>query len=61
MFYNLIIYLYLLGVAIYSRFNEKVRKMWRGEREAFKILREKVDPQAKWNSCVANIPSIRSC
>ena len=40
MIYNLIIYLYLLGVAIYSRFNEKVRKMWRGEREAFKILRD---------------------
>ena len=48
MFYNLIIYLYLLGVAIYSLFNEKVCKMWRGEREAFKILREKVDPQAKY-------------
>ena len=48
MFYNLIIYMYLLGVAIYSRFNEKVRKMWRGEREAFKILREKVDPNAKY-------------
>ncbi|WP_074762361.1 3-deoxy-D-manno-octulosonic acid transferase [Xylanibacter ruminicola] len=46
--YNLVIYLYLLGVAIYSRFNEKVRKMWRGEREAFKILREKVDPNAKY-------------
>jgi 3-deoxy-D-manno-octulosonic-acid transferase len=40
--------MYLLGVAIYSRFNEKVRKMWRGEREAFKILREKVDPNAKY-------------
>ena len=48
MFYNLIIYLYLLGVAIYSRFNEKVRKMWRGERDAFRILREKVDPNAKY-------------
>jgi 3-deoxy-D-manno-octulosonic-acid transferase len=46
--YNVIIYLYLLGVAIYSRFNEKVRKMWRGEREAFRILREKVDPEAKY-------------
>ena len=46
--YNLIIYLYLLGVAIYSRFNPKVRKMWRGERDAFRILREKVDPQAKY-------------
>ena len=48
MIYNLIIYLYLLGVAIYSRFNEKVRIMWKGEREAFKILREKVDPNAKY-------------
>ena len=48
MFYNLSIYIYLLGVAIYSRFNEKVRKMWRGEREAFRILREKVDPEAKY-------------
>ena len=46
--YNLIIYLYLLGVAVYSRFNEKVRKMWRGEREAFRILREKVDPNAQY-------------
>ena len=46
--YNLVIYMYLLGVAIYSRFNEKVRRMWRGEREAFKILREKVDPNAKY-------------
>ena len=48
MFYNLVIYLYLFGVAVYSRFNEKVRKMWRGEREAFRILREKVDPEAKY-------------
>ena len=48
MIYNLIIYLYLLGVVIYSRFNEKVRKMWRGERDAFRILREKVDPNAKY-------------
>ena len=46
--YNVIIYLYLLGVAIYSRFNEKVRKMWRGEREAFRILKEKVDSEAKY-------------
>jgi 3-deoxy-D-manno-octulosonic-acid transferase len=46
--YNLVIYLYLLGVAIYSRFNEKVRKMWRGERAAFNVLKEKVDPAAKY-------------
>ena len=48
MLYNLIIYIYLLGVAIYSRFNEKVRKMWRGERDAFRILREKVDKDAQY-------------
>ena len=46
--YNLIIYLYLLGVAIASLFNEKVRKMWRGERDAFRVLREQVDPDAKY-------------
>ena len=46
--YNLAIYLYLLGVAIYSHFNEKVRKMWRGERDAFRILREQVDPNARY-------------
>lgn len=48
MIYNLFIYLYLLGVAVYSLFNEKVRKMWRGERDAFRILREKVDPSAQY-------------
>lgn len=48
MIYNIVIYLYLFGVAVYSLFNEKVRKMWRGEREAFRILREKVDPEARY-------------
>lgn len=46
--YNISIYLYLLGVMIVSIFNEKVRKMWRGERDAFKVLREKVDPNARY-------------
>ncbi len=46
--YNIIIYLYLAGVAIYSLFNEKVRKMWRGERAAVALLKEKVDPKAKY-------------
>jgi 3-deoxy-D-manno-octulosonic-acid transferase len=46
--YNLIIYLYQLGVIVTSLFNEKVRKMWRGEREAVRILKEKVDPNAKY-------------
>ncbi|MDE5783414.1 MAG: 3-deoxy-D-manno-octulosonic acid transferase [Prevotella sp.] len=46
--YNLFINLYLLGVAVYSLFNEKVRKMWRGERDAFRVLREKVDSNARY-------------
>ena len=46
--YNIIIYIYLIGVAVYSRFNEKVRKMWRGERDAFRVLREQVDPNARY-------------
>ena len=46
--YNLGIYLYLIGVAIVSRFSDKVRKMWRGERDAIRILKEKVDPQAQY-------------
>lgn len=46
--YNIIIYLYLMGVAICSLFNEKVRKMWRGERMAVRTLREKIDPHASY-------------
>jgi len=46
--YNLILYLYQLGVAVYSLFNKKVQKMWRGERAAFDVLREKVDPKSKY-------------
>ena len=48
MIYNIVIYFVLFGIAVASLFNEKVRKMWRGEREAFKILRQKVDPDAKY-------------
>ena len=46
--YNIAIYLYGLGVFIYSLFNEKVRKMWRGEHESFRIIRERLDPNAKY-------------
>lgn len=48
MIYNIVIYFVLWGIAIASLFNEKVRKMWRGECEAFKILKQKVDPNAKY-------------
>ncbi len=46
--YNILIYLYLAGVAIYSLFDEKVRKMWRGERAAFNVLRQSVIPGAEY-------------
>ncbi len=48
MIYNIIVYLMQLGISIASLFNEKVRKMWRGEREAFSILKEKVDAHAQY-------------
>ena len=46
--YNIIMYAIQLGIAIASLFNEKVKKIWRGERDAFRILKEKVDPNAQY-------------
>lgn len=46
--YNIAIYFYLIGVAIGSLFNKKIKKMWRGEREAVALLKEKVDPTAQY-------------
>ena len=46
--YNIVIFLYLCGVAIASIFNEKVRKMWRGERQAIRTIKEKMDPNAQY-------------
>ncbi len=46
--YNIFIFLYLIGVWVTSLFSDKVRKMWRGEHDAFRILREKVDPTAQY-------------
>ena len=48
MIYDIVIYFVLWGIAIASFFNEKVRKMWQGEREAFKVLKQNVDPNAKY-------------
>ena len=48
MIYNIVIYFVLWGIAIASLFSKKVRKMWKGEREAFKLLKQKVDPDAKY-------------
>ena len=46
--YNVVIYLYLAGVAVASLFSKKVKKMWRGERAAFSVLRSKVDANAEY-------------
>lgn len=46
--YNLLIYIYELGVFVASFFSEKVRKMWKGEKESFVLLKEKVEPGAQY-------------
>ena len=48
MLYNIIMYIYQAGIAIYSHFNEKVKKMWIGERAAFDVLQKQVEPNAKY-------------
>ena len=46
--YHLIIYIFEFGLFVTSFFSQKVKKMWRGERDSFRILREKVDPEASY-------------
>ena len=41
-------YIVQLGVAIASLFSEKLKKMRDGERDAFRVLSEKVDPEARY-------------
>lgn len=48
MLYNIIMYVYQTGIAIYSHFNEKVKKMWTGERAAFGVLQKQVKPNAEY-------------
>lgn len=48
MLYDIIMYIYQAGIAIYSHFNEKVKKMWIGERAAFGVLQKQVEPNAKY-------------
>ena len=48
MIYNIFIYIYCLGIAVYQLFNAKVRKMWQGEHATFNLLKQKVDPQARY-------------
>ena len=46
--YNIIMYVIQFGIAVGSLFNEKLRKMLRGEQEAVRILCEKVEPDAQY-------------
>ena len=46
--YNIIRYISQLGGAIGSIFNDKLRKMWQGERDAVQTLRKKVEPDADY-------------
>lgn len=48
MLYNIIMYIYQAGIAIYSHFSEKVKKMWIGERAAFGVLQKQVEPNVKY-------------
>lgn len=47
-FYHLAIYLYALVVRIISPFHKKARKMIVGHKQTYKILKEKVDPNAEY-------------
>lgn len=46
--YELFIILYNIGVWVASFFSKKVRTMWRGEHRTFRVLREKIDPNAMY-------------
>lgn len=48
MMYQFFIYLYTFSVWVASLFSKKVRKMWRGEQQAFRILKEQTDPHARY-------------
>lgn len=46
--YSFLLFLYNIGVFVASLFNRKVRTMWRGEHETWRVLREQVDPKARY-------------
>lgn len=46
--YELFIILYNIGVWVASFFSRKVRAMWKGEHRTFRMLREKIDPNAMY-------------
>lgn len=46
--YNLILYIYEFGIFVASFFSEKVKKMRRGQHDAYALLKEKVEPDAEY-------------
>lgn len=46
--YELFIILYNIGMWVASFFSKKVRTMWKGEHRTFRVLREKIDPNAMY-------------
>ena len=46
--YNILLYIFELGIFVASFFSKKVKLMWKGERDAFRVLKEKVDPNADY-------------
>lgn len=48
MIYNFIIFLYASAVRLAALFNEKVSKMVKGQKETFSILKQHIDPSARY-------------
>lgn len=48
MLYNAFSYLYWVGVGVATVFSKKVKMMWDGERDTFHILRDKLEPGARY-------------
>jgi 3-deoxy-D-manno-octulosonic-acid transferase len=46
--YNILLYIYEFGIFVASFFSDKVKKMWRGERQAIRYLKDHVDPNAEY-------------
>lgn len=46
--YNIVIYLYYIGVWVASFFSKKVALMWKGEKNTFHYLKENLDSTAKY-------------
>ena len=46
--YNIGIYFYKLGIWVFSLFNEKARKLHKGQSQALAYLKEKVEPNARY-------------